>query len=268
MSKEDKVKLDNIGTLEISTGLIFDSGDNKLTVNYGDGLKIGDDYKLRLNLSSTPLYFDNSKHISIRCGSGLQVGTNDENNKLLINHGDSISVDSGKVDVNCGRGLAITTRGIEISPGNGLEFDNNKLNVKTSNNGGIYAASYGLEISTSFGLKVNENNELGITLRDGGGLEVDSNGLAVKHGDSLTVGYYNELNLNLVSSPLYMDDYNHISIRCGNGLRITTEYISYCNYTPELCVNYGNTLKMSDDHFLNVNISISTTNNDVAIGLI
>nr|DAR42906.1 MAG TPA: hypothetical protein [Caudoviricetes sp.] len=41
-----------------------------------------------------------------------------------------------------------------------------------------------------------------------------------------------------------MDDYNHISIRCGN------------------------TLKMSDDHFLNVNISTSTTNNDVAIGLI
>jgi hypothetical protein len=81
-------------------------------------------------------------------------------------------------------------------------------------------------------------------LRDGGGLEVDSNGLAVKHGYSLTVGYYNELNLNLVSSPLYMDDYNHISIRCGN------------------------TLKMSDDHFLNVNISTSTTNNDVAIGLI
>lgn len=238
------LNFNNSGALQLSTGSIRVDSSNRIKILYGDGLKIGDDYKLRLNLSSTPLYFDNSKHISIRCGSGLQVGTNDENNKLLINHGDSISVDSGKVDVNCGRGLAITTRGIEISPGNGLEFNNNKLNVKTSNNGGIYAASYGLEISTSFGLKVNENNELGITLRDGGGLEVDSNGLAVKHGYSLTVGYYNELNLNLVSSPLYMDDYNHISIRCGN------------------------TLKMSDDHFLNVNISTSTTNNDVAIGLI
>lgn len=168
------LNFNNSGDLQLSTGSIRVDSNNRIKILYGDGLKIGDDYKLRLNLISSPLYFDNSKHIFIRCGSGLKVGTvDDEDNKLLINHGYSISVNSGKVDVNCGQGLFISTKGLNIQCGSGLNVDanvlaiecgnsvdvnsgTNKLNVKLAQNSGLNIGDNGLNVK----LNINSNDDI------------------------------------------------------------------------------------------------------------
>lgn len=254
--------------MQISTGLTLGGG-GQLMVNYGPGLEYT--YGELTVSTSRGINVDQG---GVHINEGEGINTND--GYLNVNYGKSLTIDdaSQKLEVKLDRNSGFyihESGGLKLGTFGCIEANGiSGLNVRVRGGLTIENGQYNdaVIINRGDGLKVNENNELGITLRDGGGLEVDSNGLAVKHGDSLTVGYYNELNLNLVSSPLYMDDYNHISIRCGNGLRIATEYISDFNYNPELCVNYGNTLEMSDDHFLNVNISISTTNNDVAIGLI
>lgn len=224
------------GSLKLSTGSIRVDSSNRLKILYGDGLKIGDDYKLRLNLSSSPLYFDNSKHISIQCGNGLVVGTQgDGDNKLLINPGDSISINSGKVDVNCGSGLVITTRGLNVIAGEGITTGNGKvgifydnslivgsskmLSVNTDYSGGISTGRYGLRINIGSTLRVINNN---VEINPGLGISTRNGKINVLYGDSFYVDSNNHLQLNLSLGPLTFNN-GHLSIIPGDGLTVGTK---------------------------------------------
>ena len=251
----------------------------------GIGLRLGSGFKepggvLLLDLGSGLTC--EQMGLTIATGGGLQLSYD---GKLYVDTGEGLNIEHGNLSISCGSCLKFT--------------DGHKVNIKLSNRSGISESWDGLKISTGNCIDIDYDNNLcvktgkglitnnqelevrvstnnsGLYFNDGmlsistGSIRVDSgNRIKILYGDGLKIGDDYKLRLNLVSSPLYMDDYEHISIRCGSGLRITTEYISDYNYNPELCVNYGNTLEMSDDHFLNVNISTSTTNNDVAIGLI
>lgn len=224
------------GSLKLSTGSIRVDSSNRLKILYGDGLKIGDDYKLRLNLSSSPLYFDNSKHISIQCGNGLVVGTQgDGDNKLLINPGDSISINSGKVDVNCGSGLVITTRGLNVIAGEGITTGNGKvgifydnslivgsskmLSVNTDYSGGISTGRYGLRINIGSTLRVINNN---VEINPGLGISTRNGKINVLYGQGLCIDNNNSLAVNVSSGPLYFNN-DKLSILCGSGLIISTK---------------------------------------------
>lgn len=259
------------GSLKLSTGSIRVDSTNRIKILYGDGLKIGDDYKLRLNLSSTPLYFDNSKHISIRCGSGLKVGTTgDEDNKLLINHGDSISFNDEKIDVNCGAGLVITTRGLNVIAGEGITTNNGKvgifydnsltvgsskmLSVNTEFSGGISTGRYGLRINVGSTLRIRNNN---VEINPGLGISTRGGKVNVLYGDCFYVSEDNILQLALSSGPLYSNN-GKLSIKCSNGLIVSTNY--------DLCLDYGNSLYISSN---TVNVRVSTINNpDIASNLL
>lgn len=134
MSKEDKVKLDNIGTLEISTGLIFDSGDNKLTVNYGDGLEVVDNkLKIKKGIYSGFEFSDGCLNIST--GAGITV---DYYGGVRVLAGDGITTDTGYVSIKQGKGITTEYGTIDVRHDDSLEVNSdNALRIRTGYSSGL-----------------------------------------------------------------------------------------------------------------------------------
>lgn len=270
------------GKLYVDTGEGLNIEHGKLSISCGNGLVVGTqgdkDNKLLINHGYSISV--NDKKIDVNCGAGLVIttrglnviageGITTNNGKVGIFYDNSLTVGSSKmlsVNTDFSGGIITGQYGLRINVGSTLKVKNNNVEI----NPGLGISTLNGKVNVFYGdcFYVGEDNRLQLALSSGP-LYSNNGKLSIKCNNGLIVSTnYDsvELGLKLTSSPLYMDNNNHISIRCGNGLRITTDYINNYTARPELCVNYGNTLYISNT---SLEVRISTVDKDDSVpGLI
>lgn len=221
------------GTLEISTGLIFDSGDNRLTVNYGDGLGIVDN-KLTIKKGRYSGFNFIDGYLNLSTGEGININ---EYGEVSVLAGNGITADTGYVSVKQGKGITTEYGTVDVRHDDSLEVSaDNTLRVRMGNSSGLTMDQNGLAISSSGCIRIDENNRLyprvgngliidndNINLNLGSAIGINDGKVNVLVGETLEIGTVSKgLELKLTSSPFYIDSYGNTSIKCGNGLRIGT----------------------------------------------
>ena len=277
-----------------SSGLEFDSSDGKLKVKTGDGLDFANSGALKVNANTDQGIEVTSSGVGVKLAeekdksSGRLVNVSglsfDEDGKLKVITGSSITVREGGLDVNYGKGLMMGSHTgtldlcISNDNSNGLSVDSNGLGLSlatpSTNGVGGSAGAMSAEdkekldnldsaYAKNLDVAAGANNTVDLQLKDGQGtaavldtVNISSTNKAISVGVGTASGSTTKLEITA-----NVDEHNGLKVDSSTGIKLdidTTAGLKETASGNKLAINNGNGITFTNGA---IEAKIDSTNN-------